>query len=149
MEQLTTYTVKAKNSDNIWVFKYDLNGLLTEYKRLEGTLSENQIQWFFFKGKFPHMEEQVKGWMKSLKGNFEITIGEPDLSFEAIWLLYNYKVKRVEAEKNFKKLKEADIVKLFLEVPKYNRYLAKKNHDKAHLSTFINKRMFEDDYSKV
>lgn len=149
MEQLTTYTVKAKNSNNIWVFKYDLNGLLTEFKRLEGVLSENQIQWFFFNGKFPHKEDQVKGWMKSLKGNFEITVGEPDLSFESIWLLYGYKVKRVEAEKSFKKLKEADIVKLFLEVPKYNRYMAKKTHDKAHLSTFINKRMFEDDYSKV
>ena len=147
--QLTTYTVKAKNTDNVWVFKYDLNGLLTEFKRLEGILSDNQIQWFFFKGKFPYTELQIKDWMKSLKVNFEITVGEPDLSFEALWQLYNYKVKRVEAEKNFNKLKESDVVKLFVEIPKYNRYMTKKNHDKAHLSTFINKRMFEDDYSKV
>lgn len=73
----------------------------------------------------------------------------PDLSFEALWNLYNYKIKRVESEKCFNKLKEADVIKLFLEVPKYNKYMTKKTHDKAHLSTFINKRMFEDDFSKV
>lgn len=149
MEQTTNYTVKSKNSDNIWTFKYDLSGLLLEFKRLEGILSENQVEWFFFKGKFPYKEVQIKEWISKLKVNFEITIGNPDLSFEALWNLYNYKIKRVEAEKCFNKLKEADVIKLFLEVPKYNKYMTKKTHDKAHLSTFINKRMFEDDFSKV
>lgn len=145
----TTYTVNSKNSDNVWTFKYDLNGHLLQFNRLEGVLSNNQVNWFFFKGKFPYYEEQIKEWIKNLKQNFEITIGTPDLSFEALWNLYNYKIKRVEAEKCFNKLKPADIIKLFIEVPKYNKYLTKKNHDKAHLSTFINKRMFEDDFSRV
>lgn len=149
MEQTTNYTVKSKNSDNVWTFKYDLNGLLLEFKRLEGILSDNQVQWFFFKGNFPYKEVQIKEWIGKLKVNFEITIGTPDLSFEALWNLYNYKIKRHESEKCFNKLKEADIIKLFLEVPKYNKYMTKKTHDKAHLSTFINKRMFEDDFSKV
>jgi hypothetical protein len=149
MEQLTTYTVKSKNSDNVWIFKYTLNGILQEFKILEGLLSENQIIWFFFKGKFPYKEAEIKEWIGKLKANFEITIGTPDLSFETLWNLYNYKVKRHEAEKCFNKLKEADVIKLFLQVPKYNKYMTKKTHDKAHLSTFINKRMFEDDYSKV
>ena len=149
MEQTTNYTVKSKNSDNGWTFKYDLNGLLLEFKRLEGILSDNQVQWFFFKGNFPYKEVQIKEWIGKLKVNFEITIGTPDLSFEALWNLYNYKIKRVESEKCFNKLKEADVIKLFLEVPKYNKYMTKKTHDKAHLSTFINKRMFEDDFSKV
>ena len=145
----TTYTVKSKNSDNVWIFNYDLNGLLLEFKRLEGVLSNNQVDWFFFKGKFPYKEEQIKEWIKNLKQNFEITVGTPDLSFEALWSLYNYKIKRVEAEKCFNKLKQADVIKLFIEVPKYNKYLTKKNHEKAHLSTFINKRMFEDDFNRV
>lgn len=149
MEQSTTYTVKSKNTDNVFVFKYGLNGILCEFKILEGLLSENQIQWFFFKGKFPIAEYQIKEWIKNPKSNFEITIGTPDLSFEALWNLYNYKVKRHEAEKRFNMLKESDIIKLFIQVPKYNKYMTRKTHDKAHLSTFINKRMFEDDYSKV
>ena len=75
MEQTTNYTVKSKNSDNVWTFKYDLNGLLLEFKRLEGILSNNQVQWFFFKGNFPYKEVQIKEWIGKLKVNFEITIG--------------------------------------------------------------------------
>lgn len=149
MEQTTNYTVKSKNSDNVWTFKYDLNGLLLEFKRLEGILSENQVQWFFFKGNFPYKEVQIKEWIGKLKVNFEITIGTPDLSFEALWNLYDNKVKRVECEKQFNKLKEADVIKLFLSVPKYKDYLQRKRIAQAHLSTFINQRYFEDDWSKV
>jgi len=28
-EQLTIYTIRSKNTTNVWVFKYDLNGFLT------------------------------------------------------------------------------------------------------------------------
>jgi hypothetical protein len=148
-EQTTNYTVKSKNSDNVWTFKYDLNGLLLEFKRLEGILSDNQVQWFFFKGHFPYKEVQIKEWIGKLKVNFEITIGTPDLSFEALWNLYDNKVKKFECEKSFKKLKEADIIKCFLAIPGYNKYLQRKGVAKAHLSTFINQRYFEDDWSKA
>ena len=149
MEQLTTYTVKSKNSDNVWIFKYDLNGFLKEFNRLEGELSEIQIRWFFVKGNFPYDEQLIKSWRLKLKANFEITIGESDLSFEALWNLYDHKVKRVEAEKQFSKLKEADVIKCFLSIKGYNKYLQKKGTGKAHLSTFINQRYFEDEWQKA
>lgn len=149
MQQLTTYTIKSKNSNNIWVFKYHLNGILFSYTALDGLLSESQIDWLFVKGNFPYREDQIKHWQKKLKANFEITVGEPDLSFESLWNLYDYKVKKFEAEKAFKKLKEPDVIKCFFTIPGYNKYLQSKGVAKAHLSSFINKRYFDDDWSKA
>lgn len=149
MEQLVTYTIKSKNSNNIWEFKYHLNGVLYSFKALDGVLSTKQIDWLFVKANFPYKEDQIKHWQKKLKANFEITVGEPDLSFESFWNLYDYKVKKFEAEKAFKKLKEPDIIKCFLTVPGYNKYLQSKGVAKAHLSSFINKRYFEDEWQKV
>ena len=128
------------------VFKYDLNGLLLEFKRLEGILSDNQVQWFFFKGNFPYKEVQIKEWIGKLKVNFEITIGTPDLSFEALWNLYNYKESRKDAEKSFSKLKEADIIKCFIQVPKYKKKIASTGIAQALLATWINKQRYNDEY---
>lgn len=149
MEQLTIYTVKAKNTQTVWVFKYHLNGSLNEFKVLEGLPSPVQFDWLFKKGNFPYYEDQIKDWIKKLKANFEILKLDPVFSFEMVWNLYNNKVKRHEAEKQFNKLKQADIVKLFLSIPGYDKYLQKKGIAKAHLSTYINQRYFEDDWSKA
>ncbi len=148
-DQLITYTVKSKNSATVWRFKYHLNGTLNEFKVLEGIPSEVQFNWLFKKGNFPYYETQIKEWETKLKANFEIVKGEPVLTFEALWDKYNLKVKRIESEKAFKKLKEADVIKCFLAVPGYDKYLQRKGTGKAHLSTFINQRYFEDDWSKA
>lgn len=149
MEQLKIYTVKSKNSSTVWEFKYHLNGVLNEFKVLDGELSEKQLEWLFKQGQFPYWEFQINIWEQKLKANFEIIKGEPDLTFEALWSKYNFKVKRIEAEKAFSKLKKPDIIKVFIAVPGYDKYLQKKQTAKAHLSTFINQRYFEDDWSNV
>ncbi len=86
---------------------------------------------------------------KAYKDKFEIEVSPAKLDFETLWNLYDNKVKKFESEKSFKKLKEADIIKCFLSVPGYNKYLQRKGVAKAHLSTFINQRYFEDDWSKA
>ena len=147
MEQLlTTYTVKSKNSDNVWVFKYDLNGLITEFKRLEGVLSENQIQWFFFKGKFPHQESQIQEWIKNLKANFQIEVGQPDLSFDMFWKLYPYNAlsKKKIATERFNKLKESDKIKIMLKLPEYKKLKAKENTAFPYAEVFINQRWWDN-----
>ena len=149
MEQLVTYTIKSKNSNNIWEFKYHLNGVLYSFKALDGVLSTKQIDWLFVKANFPYKEDQIKHWQKKLKANFEITVGEPDLSFEALWKLYDHKIKRVESEKAFNKLKPADVLRCFQTVKHYDKYVNKSKVNKAHLSTFINQRYFEDEWQKV
>lgn len=145
----TVYTVRSKNSQNIWEFKYDLNGFLISYNVLEGTLSEKQFHWLHQLGNFPVTEQKINEWQKKLKVNFEIDVGEPDLSFDAIWELYNYKYKKFEAEKRWNKLSKADKLKCFKSIKGYDAYLARKGTAKALLATFINQRYFDDDWSKV
>jgi hypothetical protein len=171
MEQFTTYRAKGKEIGLVFLFKYDLKGNLKLFEIAEGELNSGQIKWLFtgylpsdatyedvkdllskLKTNFPADESIMRTvWMKDKKylKVFEIEKSSADLTFEALWNLYDYKVKRVECEKQFNKLKEADIIKLFLSVPKYKDYLQRKRIAQAHLSTFINQRYFEDDWSKA
>lgn len=171
MEQFTTYRAKGKEIGLVFLFKYDLKGNLKLFEIAEGELNQNQIKWLFtgylpqeatyqdvkellskLQTNFPADESIMRSiWMKDKKylKVFEIEKSVANLSFEALWNLYDNKVKKFECEKSFKKLKEADIIKCFLSVPGYNKYLQRKGVAKAHLSTFINQRYFEDDWSKA
>lgn len=151
-EQLTTYRAKGKEIGLVFLFKYDLKGNLKLFEIAEGELNANQMKWLFASANFPADESIMRSiWMKDKKylKVFEIEKSVANLSFEALWNLYDNKVKKFESEKSFKKLKEADIIKCFLSVPGYNKYLQRKGVAKAHLSTFINQRYFEDDWSKA
>lgn len=148
MEQVTTYTLRAKTRNSVWVFKYDLNGIITEVKFLNMGLTQKSLDWLFKDGNFPYKESIIKEWKLDIK-LFEIVKESPDFSFETLWNLYDNKFKKHEAQKNFNKLKEADIIKCFMSIKGYNTYLAKKGTAKALLSTFINQRYFEDEWQKA
>ena len=152
MEQFTTYRAKGKEIGLVFLFKYDLKGNLKLFEIAEGELNANQMKWLFASANFPADESIMRSiWMKDKKylKVFEIEKSVANLSFEALWNLYDNKVKKFECEKSFKKLKEADIIKCFLSIPGYSKYLQRKGVAKAHLSTFINQRYFEDDWSKA
>ncbi len=151
MEQLTTYTVKSKEKGLIFLFKYDLNGHLKAFEILEGELSQSQIK-FLFSPNFPATETLMKSvWQKEklYTERFEIVKATPVLDFENLWQIYNNKVKKFEAEKSYNKLKEPDKIRCFLAIKGYDKYLAKQGVAKAHLSTFINQRYFEDEWQKA
>lgn len=151
MEQLTTYTVKSKQSGYIWIFKYHLNGDFKSFEILDGTLSAKQIKWLFSGLNFPATESTMQiEWMgKTLKDNFEIIKAAPILNFENLWNLYGNKVSKFDAEKAFNKLNDADKIKCFLAIPGYKKYLAKKGTGTAHLATFIHRQYYNDDWSKA
>lgn len=152
MEQFTTYRAKGKEIGLVFLFKYDLKGNLKLFEIAEGELNAQQMKWLFASANFPADESIMRSiWMKDKKylKVFEIEKSVANLSFDALWNLYDNKVKKFESEKSFKKLKEAELIKCFLAVPGYNKYLQRKGVAKAHLSTFINQRYFEDDWSKA
>ena len=151
MELLTTYRAKGKTIGLEFLFKYDLNGNLKVFEIVDGELNDEQMGWLFSPN-FPATEQIIKTkWVKldKYKKVFEITTSPAVISFEALWNLYDYKVKRFDAEKSFSKLKEHEVIKCFTSIPGYNKYLHRKQIAKAHLSTFINRRYFEDDFNKV
>jgi hypothetical protein len=59
--------------------------------------------------------------------------------------LYNYKESRKDAEKLFAKLKEADIIKCFIQVPKYKSKIALSGVSQALLATWLNKQRYNDE----
>ncbi|MDN3671671.1 hypothetical protein QWY99_01145 [Flavobacterium branchiarum] len=147
MSLIKTYTVKMENGD-IWQFKYNLKGVLVFFNVMEGDLSDKQEQFLYVNGKFPWKEDYIKEWTKKYK-SIKLEVGEPDLSFKALWNLYDNKVSKFDAEKAFKKLSDADKIKCFLAIPGYKKYLAKKGTGTAHLATFINRQYYNDEWSKA
>ena len=148
MEQLTTYRAKGKTIGLVFLFKYDLNGNLKLFEISEGELTETQQNWLFNPEHFPSNEVKMKYWQKnkSFTKIFEVEQSPADLSFEALWTLYGYKESRKDAETQFKKLKEADVIKCFIQVPKYKKKIGTSGIAQAMLSTWLNKQRFNDEY---
>lgn len=150
MEQLTTYRAKGKEIGLVFLFKYDLNGNLKLFEISEGELNDEQVQWLF--SHFPASESIMqKIWSKVEKflKIFTIEQSPADLSFESAWTLYNHKISKLDAEKAFKKMTEAEKIQFFLSLPKYERYLKSSGIAKAHMSTYINKRYYENEYPEA
>ena len=148
MEQLTTYRAKGKEIGLVFLFKYDLNGNLKLFEISEGELNNEQMKWLFSPN-FPANENIIKTiWSKDKKYTkvFEIEKSPADLSFDALWNLYGYKESRKDAEKFFSKLKEADVIKCFIQVPKYKKKIAITGIAQALLGTWLNKQRYNDEY---
>lgn len=148
MEQLTTYRAKGKEIGLVFLFKYDLNGNLKLFEISEGELNNEQMKWLFSPN-FPANENIIKTiWCKDKKYTkvFDIEKSPADLSFDALWNLYGYKESRKDAEKFFSKLKEADVIKCFIQVPKYKKKIAQTGIAQALLGTWLNKQRYNDEY---
>ena len=148
MEQLTTYRAKGKEIGLVFLFKYDLNGNLKLFEISEGELNNEQMKWLFSPN-FPANENIIKTiWSKDKKYTkvFEIEKSPANLSFDALWNLYGYKESRKDAEKFFSKLKEADVIKCFIQVPKYKKKIALTGIAQALLGTWLNKQRYNDEY---
>lgn len=149
MEQLTTYRAKGKEIGLVFLFKYDLNGNLREFKIEDGDLNANQMKWLFAQSNFPACESIMRAiWMKDLKYTkvFSVEKFVADISFEAFWKLWDLKVKREHSEKAWNKLKESEQIKCFLNYKKYQEHLNKTQQAKAHLVTWLNQKRFNDEY---
>lgn len=149
-----TYTIKSKLNGYVWQFKYTLNGDFVSFEILEGKLNAIQVTWLFGgknkkdefqEGKFPILESSIKIWQTKLKDNFEITIGEPDLSFENLIKIYpaNPLSKRKIALERFEKLTKAQKIKIFLKTPEYIKLKTQENTKFPYLEVYINQRWWE------
>ncbi len=149
MEQLTTYRAKGKTIGLVFLFKYDLNGHLREFKIEEGDLNGEQMKWLFAGANFPANESIIRSvWMKekAYKDKFDVEKFVADITFEAFWKLWDLKVKREHSEKAWNKLKESEQIKCFLNYKKYQDHLLKTGQAKAHLVTWLNGKRFNDEY---
>ena len=146
-EPLTTYTVTGNDTNIVWQFKYDLNGLLKEFKLVEGNLDNKQVGWLFNKDRFPYAEKTIKGW--TAISNFKVIVGEPDVSFEIFWRMYNHKVKRMMSENAWKKMSQKDRMDAIRGIKPYDGMLYRKGFAKAAPSSYLNQRYWEDEHSSI
>lgn len=144
----TIYTIKGRNIQILWEFHYDLEGFLTDFKILEGQLNDTQIKWLFNPSRFPYRESAINTW-KAIK-NFEITIGKPELTFNVFWNTYNYKVKKVVAQRAWERLSQTDKMNAIAGIKKYDGFLHRKvSQAKANPATYLNQRYWEDSYGSI
>lgn len=143
------YTVIGSSFKGAMVFKYCLNGYLTSFELKDSDpLTEKQQNWMFRLGKFPYKEQELQAWKAIV--NFTITEGELDLSFEVFWNAYGHKVKRQMAMKSWTKLSDDDKIAALAGIKHYLGYLKrKKNIEKAHPSTYLNQRYWEDEWGSA
>ncbi|MEZ5195087.1 MAG: hypothetical protein R2764_01410 [Bacteroidales bacterium] len=90
-----------------------------------------------------------KPWRSDdFKKYFVIKKVAPDLSFEAFWEAYAYKVgKKERAQKLWEGLSDPDKALALSACPKYRYYLSTKtNMEQAYAETWLRNRRFEDQY---
>lgn len=151
IEQFTTYTVKAKHRPDVWVFKYHLNGVLHSFEVLEGVMQEQQIKWLFHNGNFPYLEAKAKAFSKIRNKEkqlvFDVSVGLPDLTFQAFWDAYAHKRKITRSKLLWGKLSQADKLKAIEGISRYNNYLRLHNGiAKCNPDTYLYQRQWEDEF---
>jgi hypothetical protein len=148
-EPQITYRAEGKEMGLVFLFKYDLNGDLREFKIESGTLNQSQVKWLYNPNNFPATESLMwSKWIKDPKYKkvFQVEKFKADLSFESIWELWDLKIKMQAAIKSWNKLNEAQKIKCFIKHRYYEAHLSKTGQSKAHLSTWINGLRFDDEY---
>jgi hypothetical protein len=142
---LNIYTVRNKEVNTVWEFKYCLKGHLVAFNVLGKSLTSHQKKFLFLSGNFPATENIMKDvWMTQTKTVFEIEEGEKDYSFKT-WLNFygNKNGKPKMAEKSFNRLKKSDVIELYKGTERYHFFLKyHPNRQMQDASTFINQQSY-------
>jgi hypothetical protein len=148
MEQFKTYTIKAKESNAIWIFKYYLEGGLRSFVVLDGSFDDKQANWLFMKGRFPHNESIMKKWLQFFKKHFEIEIGIPEITFDYFYNTYGKKTTKKQASDFWKKkMTDAERINAVLAIRKYKNF-CKMHNDREQVDPvrYLKHRRYEDEF---
>jgi len=140
----STYTVSGtETSGIIWKFTYNLDGLLSKFEFLEGTMTQPMIEWLFIKSKFPYHEDMIDAFKK--RPDLTVEVGDPDLSFERFWNLYAKKQKKIVTEKLWKKLTDQNRLAAINGIKKYKTICRMNNHGQALPDTYLSQQRWLDE----
>lgn len=86
--------------------------------------------------------------LKAIKSQtVKVTELETDLSFEAFWDLYDYKVgNKIRARKHWEQLDDATRAMAIQKVKEYNFYMAHKTHDKVFPERWLSQKRYENEF---
>lgn len=129
-----------------------INGsIIIEYdneKRIRSFAFDCQVSfelWEFMMNNFPATEESLQDYLFK---NFKISPVPEDISFDAFWKGYAYKVgNKPRAEKLYKLLSDMERTQVMISIKSYNNYLASHpNQDKCYPETYLSQRRWENSY---
>lgn len=139
------YIVTSKATGNSVSFKYDVRGFLIAFKiEIEEFTEEEHGK--MMKNVLIH-EKWIERFQKNPK--IEVKMVPADLSFNAFWDAYGdaygEKVgKKKMTENAWTKLSEVDKALALGNIKKYKFAQARRGHEMAYPSTYINQRIFEN-----
>lgn len=125
-------------------FKFDLTGRLIGFE-INAVLNDEQYNWFF--KNLPKNEAVLlNDWRKNSK-TIKILEVPLDLSFEAFYDKYAYKVGNKSKAKEFwAKLDDANRALAITKIDAYNRYLAQTQIAKVYPERYLSHRRYENEF---
>lgn len=138
------YAIFSTQFEGQMILGYE-NGILTFLSLEKAVLSEHQHLWTLENLRIREQElHEMVGRSKTMR----IEVLPEDLSFERFWNEYGYKIgDKKRAEKLWNGLTDADKIKVFQSIPKYNSYLRMHpNIERLYPQTFLHQRRFENQY---
>ena len=134
--EFTNYQAKA-------LFEFAQNGFLVKYELDPGSFEEKQFA--FLKEIFPRTVAHMQALISWKMPNVRISELKQDLSFEAFYNAYAYKVsKRSTAENAWKKLPDTEKAKAIAYIPVYDRFISEKRINKKYPETYLNSEMWNN-----
>lgn len=142
MEELITYKVTFKQTDDQWLFQYrKTDGVIHSFTNMKG----NRVLTLLDKNQFPGRVKTIEAWSE-LKKVITIELILDDYSFDVFWEKYDLKQKKEFAEKAFNKLSLVDKIKSFAKLPSYDAYVRAKGINKQLMVTWINQKRYNDEF---
>lgn len=138
---MRNFVVTSRKTNTQVILKYNASGYLYGWEIL-GEFNNEQWRWAASVG----LTGTVDLLMEHKKKGLQVSDMVEDLSFETFWSKYGNKVKRIRAEKIWLKMNDADKLRALLGIWRYDKYLMRTGQAKAHPSTYLQDKRWEDEY---
>ncbi len=138
---MNKYSITGRKSGNTLEVDYDERGILNNiYFRSE--VNEELVDKVL--RNVPRREYDVIGWMPE---QFDINLIPSEVKFEVFWEVYDLKVGRIAAEKEWSKLIMAERTRAIVMAPRYHQW--RKNLAPpiaaVHPERYLKHKRFNDD----
>ena len=125
-------------------FKFDLNDRLIGFQ-INAVLSQEQYDWFF-----KNLPKTTKVLLSDWKANsktIKITEVPLDLSFDAFYNKYNYKVgNKTKAKDLWAKMDDANRALAITKIDAYNRFTEQSMIAKVYPERYLSHRRYENEF---
>lgn len=141
MMELTKYLVETRSNTGGIILGYQ-NGLLHMVDIQTPNLEEKQVKWIW--NWVPMLESDAMHYKNE---KIWITKMAEDLSFEAFWNKFDYKIGKKERAENLWKALRTDEKGAALKcIPKYKHWIATQNIKPTYPETWLSQRRWENEF---